>query len=111
MTLVCSSNACYSEGMTQTRNAPMIADNYPHPDYPIGRAWIACWKAIEKSTEPVDGNELAAKIAPKHDLVPATLIGVLSRAAKAGLLTRVPQKVQGSRGPRTRTFYTVAERA
>ncbi len=100
----------YSEGMTTTRTTPpMIAENYPHPDYPLGRAWIACYRAIEKSAEPVDGNELAAKIAPKHELVPATLIGLLSRAAKAGLLVRVPTVVQGKRGPRTRTFYTVAE--
>ena len=46
-------------------------------------------------------------MAPKHDLAPATLVALLSRAAKAGILEKDHRPVQSKRGTRSRTFYRI----
>jgi hypothetical protein len=94
--------------MATKTQAPMIGPNYPHPDYPLGAAWAAMWRVLERSgDEYLDGRVLADKIAPKHGLASTTLVALISRAAKAGLLDKQPQPVQTARGTRKRTHYRV----
>ena len=92
-----------------TSTAPLIdpENNYPSPDYQVGRAWVDVWARLQESTDALDGRVLADEIAPVHDLVPATIVGVLSRAATAGLLTKEGRTVLTGRGTRVRTFYRI----
>lgn len=65
---------------------------------------------MERAGDFQDGIELAQKVAKSTDLAPATLVALMSRAATAGLLERKLVKVPTARGPRTRSFYKIAQR-
>jgi hypothetical protein len=89
---------------------------YPRGGYPtkgkkLGPAWRDLWKRLDKALEAgdgfLDGRELADKVAPKHDLAPGTLVALLSRAAKAGILAKTHKPVTTGRGRRDRTFYRI----
>lgn len=98
----------YSLGMT-TKTAPDITPGYPSKGPMLGPAWSAIWRDLSRSEDALDGRELAQKVAVKHGLATSTLVALISRAAKAGLLTREPRPVTTGRGQRTRTFYRINE--
>lgn len=80
--------------------------NYPNPETPLGRAWATAWAELTRAGgDLVDGSVLAELAAEIHGLKPVTVSGLLTRAATAGLLERQHKTVDGTRGPRTRTFY------
>jgi hypothetical protein len=73
--------------------APEISPGYPYKRrlYP---AWQEIWTLLaESGSEYQDGKALSAQVAPKFGLAPATLQGILSRAALAGLLDAEPGQV------------------
>jgi hypothetical protein len=90
-----------------TKTVPDITPGYPSNGAKLGPAWSAIWRALARADDALDGRELAAKVAPKYELAPATLVALISRAAKAGLLDREPRPVITGRGTRTRTFYRI----
>lgn len=87
---------------------PGQTSGYPSKGAKVGPAWDEIWRRLEAAQDALDGRELAAAVAPTHDLQPATLVALISRAAKAGILSREPREVTTGRGPRTRTFYRIA---
>jgi hypothetical protein len=97
---------------TQT-DAPDIPNPaYPKGGYPtkgakLGPAWRDIWKRLAKDGGFLDGRELSDAVAPKHDLAPATLVGLMGRAAAAGILAKEQRPVQSKRGTRMRTFYRI----
>jgi hypothetical protein len=97
--------------MATKTEVPLIGPNYPHPNYALGRAWASMYaelvKAKRRKDPYLDGRVLAEAIAPDHDLVPATLVAVISRAAKAGLLDKELRVVISGRGARKRTHYKI----
>jgi hypothetical protein len=101
----------------KTLTAPDIPNpTWPNGGYPskgvkLGPAWLAMWRKLGKAgDEFLDGRSLAESVAPGHELAPATLIALLSRAAKAGLLEKDSRMVKGTRGMRPRTFYRIKDR-
>lgn len=85
-------------------------NNYPDPATRLGRAWAHAWRQLQQNQDVwVDGNELADVSAESEGLAAATMIGVLTRAATAGLLERQHITVQGDRGPRKRTHYRIPQ--
>jgi hypothetical protein len=96
----------YSVAMT-TLTAPDLTPGYPSKGPKLGPAWNALYRALARGEDFQDGRVLAHKIAPKHDLDPATLVALLSRAAKAGILDKEPRPVMTQRGFRSRTHYRV----
>lgn len=88
---------------------------YPSKGKKLGPAWQQIWDRLRMSSDAVDGKELADAVAPDYDLAPATLVGLLSRAALAGVLDKEHRSVQttitrkGKTTPatRTRTFYRI----
>lgn len=98
----------YSECMTNT-TAPDLTPGYPSKGAKLGPAWRAVWAELDKvSSTPdpfLEGQELAATVAPDYGLSPNTLVALLSRAAKVGLLDKDTRPVQSSRGYRMRTHY------
>jgi hypothetical protein len=102
----------YSAAMPTTtrppKTAPEISKGYPYKRrlYP---AWQQAWDIMRaKPRTFMDGRELAELAAESWDIESTTMVGVLSRAAKAGLLEREYRPVQSGRGLRTRTFYRIA---
>jgi hypothetical protein len=99
--------------MTTTRTVPDISPGYPSKGAQLGPAWTKIWRALERSGDFEDGHELAAKVAKATGLAPATLVALISRAAKAGLLEREPRQVEVKilerSGLRVRTFYRIPE--
>lgn len=103
--------------MTEVENsppgqAPIIPvpgqrDNYPYSHPRIRDAWNAAWLAMTVSGDKVDGPALAKQLADTYGLSPATIQGVLARAAKAGLLEQEFRAVPSGRGPRKRSFYGI----
>lgn len=87
---------------------------YPQGGYPtkgkrLGPAWEAIWRDLSRAApEFLDGKVLAEKVASKTELSPATLVALLGRAEKAGVLTKEGRPVHtGKRGLRVRMFYTI----
>jgi len=103
----------YSMAMTVKTDAPDIPNPaWPNGGYPtkgkkLGPAWSAIWRKLNRANDYLDGRELADDIAPKHDLMASTLVALLSRAAKAGVLEKEQRHVQSTRGLRRRTFYRI----
>jgi hypothetical protein len=99
--------------MTTTRTVPDITPGYPSRGAQLGPAWTKIWRALERSGDFEDGHELAARVAKTTGLAPATLVALISRAAKAGLLEREPRqvtvKILKRTGRRTHTFYRIPE--
>lgn len=99
--------------MTTHTKAPDIPNPaYPNGGYPtggekLGPAWSAIWLKLNRATDHLDGRVLADSVAPEHDLAPATLVALLSRAAKAGVLEKELRPVQSTRGARERAFYRI----
>jgi len=102
-----------------TNTAPDLTPGYPSKGTKLGPAWNEAWtelKRAQRRNDPyVDGRTLADNIAPKHDLSPATLVAVLQRAARNGLLVRESRRVainllgdENRPSVRTRTHYKVA---
>jgi len=104
--------------MTTKTKAPDIPNvRYPNGGYPsggarLGPAWADIWRALARTPEEFqDGYPIAERVAKKYEMSPATLIGLIKRAATAGLLEREPRMVNtGKRGNRARTHYRIAER-
>lgn len=102
--------------MTTTRTR-ITAPDIPNPAYPkggyptkgkrLGPAWSALWLALERADDGLDGKELTDKVAKQASLAPATLVNLLSRAARADLLTKEFRTVQTTRGKRNRAFYRI----
>jgi hypothetical protein len=102
-------------------NASTKAPDIPNPAYPrggyptggakLGPAWRDIWNRLSRAQTRedkfLDGRELADTVAIKHDLAPATLVALLSRAAKAGVLDKELRPVTSTRGLRNRTFYRI----
>jgi hypothetical protein len=80
---------------------------YPSKGRKLGPAWQEIWDRLRMASDALDGRVLADEVAPRHDLSPSTLVALLSRAAKSGLLTREPRFVTTGRGQRARTFYRI----
>lgn len=98
-------------GPMETVTAPDLTPGYPSRGPKLGPAWTALWSHLltaSRTSDPfLDGQELSTEVAPDYGLAPSTLVALLSRAAKAGVLTREGRPVQTSRGTRTRTWYKV----
>lgn len=90
-----------------TIQAPDIKPGYPSKGKRLGPAWRDLWSALADSGDYQDGRALATPIAIRHDLAPATLVAVLSRAALAGLLEKEGRNVISGRGNRKRTHYRI----
>lgn len=93
-----------------TREIPTLSYTstraYPDPGTRLGAAWKEAYEMIVESGEDgVDGYTVAEQVAPKHDLVPATLIALFTRMATAGKLRRDHRPVETTRGSRKRTHY------
>lgn len=94
-----------------------MAPDIPNPAYPrggyptggakLGPAWAEIWKRLSNADDYLDGRILADKVALRHDLAPATLVALLSRAAKADVLAKELRPVKSGRGTRSRTFYRI----
>ena len=82
----------YSGGM-ETTTAPDLTPGYPSNGAKLGPAWKDVWRTLGLINDFTDGRALAGGIAPEHDLSPSTLVALLSRAAKAGLLDRESRSV------------------
>jgi hypothetical protein len=81
---------------------------YPSGSPKLGAAWADIWARLKRAAEPLEGKALADAVAPAYGLQAATLTGMLSRAAGAGMLTSEIRKVEtGTRGPRNRAFYSL----
>lgn len=98
---------------------------YPSKGRKLGPAWQQIWNTL--SLDPalfMDGKMLAETVAPVHDLVPATLVALMSRAARAGLLDKETRDVKVQvilamrnsdkvakviNGTRSRVFYRIAD--
>ncbi len=93
------------------QTAPDITPGYPSKGAKVGPAWNEAYNALRTANDFQDGRALANEIAPRHDLDPATLIAILSRAALAGLLDKEPRPVASRRGNRNRTHYRVSGRS
>lgn len=102
----------YSDRMA-TKTAPDLTPGYPSDGKKLGPAWTALWAELTKAHRRKDtfmeGRALADEVAPDYGLEPATLVALLSRAAKAGLLVREPRPVVSGRGVRNRTHYAIAK--
>lgn len=102
--------------MTATK---ILAPDIPNPAYPkggyptkgkrLGPAWTSLWKELQGAGEGLDGKELTDKVAGKAGLAPATLVNLLGRAARAGLLTKEFRPVVTTRGIRQRAFYRIKQ--
>jgi hypothetical protein len=90
-----------------TQTAPDITPGYPSKGRKLGPAWVSIWQLLGQAQDALDGRELAEDVSGQHDLAPATLVALIQRAAKAGILTREPRAVASGRGDRTRTFYRI----
>jgi hypothetical protein len=103
----------YSAAMTTTTRPPKTAPEIS-PGYPYKRrlfpAWQEAWSIMRSKPRTfVDGRELAERSAEASDVYATTMVGVLSRAANAGLLEREYRDVRGESGKlRKRTFYRIA---
>lgn len=75
----------YSAGMNTTEQAPEIYPGYPYKRR-VFPAWQAMWDTMRTAKAPIEGRALAEGVASDHGLSAQTLISVLARAAKAGLL-------------------------
>jgi len=95
----------------ENATAPDLSPGYPSNGAKLGPAWRATWDQLDKASRTqdpfLDGRDLAAEVAPDYGLAPATLVALLSRAAKAGLLNKEIRPVESTRGHRNRTFYRV----
>lgn len=91
--------------------APDLTPGYPSNGTKLGPAWRALWAELDKASRTpdpfLDGRDLADNVAPDYGLAPATLVALLSRAAKAGLLNKTSRPVESARGYRMRTHYKV----
>jgi len=105
--------------MTTKTKAPDIPNAaYPNGGYPskgarLGPAWADIWRAFAKDPGAFhDAYPIAERVAAKHELATSTLIGLIKRAATAGLLDREAKMVNtGKRGNRARTHYRIHEDA
>ncbi len=100
-------------GPMVTKTAPDLTPGYPSNGAKLGPAWSALWAELSKANRRkdtfLDGRVLADEVAPDYGLDPSTLVALLSRAAKAGLLTREGRSVQTGRGKRVRTHYSICK--
>lgn len=102
----------YSVAMT-TSTVPDITPGYPSKGKQLGPAWNRIWAELD-ATDYKDGQEIARAVAAETGLSPATLVAVISRAAKAGLLLTRPRRVEvpmeGRDTPvvRIRTHYRIS---
>lgn len=85
---------------------------YPSNGASIGPAWQDLWDLLRASPDnALNGRELASQVAPRHNLEPSTLVALLSRAAKAGLLEREQRQVTvpvlDREAKRSQTFYRI----
>lgn len=98
----------YSYCMEITK-APDLTPGYPSKGRKLGPAWSVIWTELQHAALQDDpfqeGREMADRIAPDYGLAPATLVALLSRAARAGLLDVTSRPVHATRGYRMRTFY------
>ena len=100
----------YSVRMNTTE-APDLTPGYPSKGSKLGPAWNDLWTELSrasKRTDPfMEGRGLAAEVAHIHGLNQATLVALLSRAAKAGKLARENRMLKGSRGLRPHAHYRI----
>lgn len=92
-----------------TQAAPDLTPGYPSNGAKLGPAWAELWRRLELAaltSEPyLDGRVLAEAVAKDYGLADSTLIALLSRAAKAGILASKQRQVEGARGMRKRAWY------
>lgn len=100
-----------------TNTAPDLIPGYPSKGRKVGPAWNELWAELQRADDFQDGRVLAERIAPKHDLEPSTLVALLSRMAKGGILDRESRPVQirlnvagggEHQSSRRRTHYRIA---
>jgi hypothetical protein len=89
--------------------APKRPRPYPDPATRLGKAWQVAWDKLRADGGFIDGTELSVLSAETQGLSPATMNGVLARAATQGLLVREYNVVDGTRGPRKRTSYRIPQ--
>lgn len=100
---------CYSPGM-ETTTAPDLSPGYPSEGAQIGPAWIETWRTLSEAGDWMDGQTLWQDIAPRHNLKPVTLRGLLFRmAGPKGPLVRESRKVNTPKGIRSRTHFRIKE--
>ena len=102
----------YSVAMN-TSTVPDITPGYPSKGKQLGPAWNRIWAELDAS-DYKDGQEIARSVAAETGLAPATLVALISRAAKQGLLLTKPKKIrvpmEGRDTPviRVRTHYRIS---
>ena len=77
-----------------TAEAPDLTPGYPSKGARLGPAWKDAWAELSRATEPLDGWELAMRIAPAYDMEPLSIVQLLSRMAKGGILEREQRMVE-----------------
>lgn len=94
-----------------TTAAPDFTPGYPSKGKKLGPAWQALWDKLtiarQNTDQYIDGHVLADEIGPDYGLEPASVVVLLSRAAKHGVLERDHRDVLTHRGKRTRTHYRI----
>lgn len=102
--------------MTVDIDAPDIPDptrksggrGYPSAGAKLGPAWRKAWgEMLRADTEYLDGRELANEVAADGEVSHETVLGILARAARAGMLLKDSREVTGTRGIRRRVFYRI----
>jgi hypothetical protein len=93
----------------ETTKAPDLTPGYPSKGRKLGPAWAAIWAELEEAAQHedpfVEGRDMADRIGPDYGLAGSTLVALLSRAARAGLVDTTSRPVLSGRGHRNRTFY------
>ena len=90
---------------------PGYSTGYPDNRQNVGRAWSHAWNAMRAAgPEYLDGNLIAKDAAESvSKLKPVTVLALLSRARRAGLLEVEHRQVAGERGVRRRSFYRLPQ--
>lgn len=86
--------------------APNFNGNYPLAGERIGPAWREMWKMLDQITW-LNAGDIAAVVAPKHDIKPMTVKNILRQARESGVLDQSLRVPAGRR--RESAHYRVSE--
>jgi hypothetical protein len=84
----------YSVPMIPTE-APDLTPNYPSKGPRLGPVWRDVWTQLRASPEEwKDAWDVAGALSAKYDLEPLSIVQLMSRMAKGGILEREKRPVQ-----------------
>ena len=87
----------YSLAMTTQTEPPDLSPGYPSKGARLGPAWRDVWTILlREPAEYRDGWAIADEVAGAYDMSPLSIVQLMSRAAKAGILEREHRPVTAS---------------